>query len=477
MTQKTALLWFRQDLRLSDNPALNHALDEGYAVLPVYILDDENAGQWKRGGASRWWLHESLKSLNDDLREHLVFRAGDASKVIHELIDETGAAAVFWNRCYEPWRIKRDEEIKSALKDNSIETQSFNASLLWEPWTVSKDDGTPYKVFTPFYRKGCLKTDPPEPLERPARITYADHNLDKGSLEDLKLLPDIKWYDVMEKVWTPGQDGAHARLEEFLENGLSKYKEGRNRPDKDYVSRLSPHLHNGEISPREAWYIAKDYAAANSVSEKDIDHFCSELGWREFSYYLLYHFPKITWENLQEKFDAFPWDETESEELARWQRGKTGIPIVDAGMRQLYAEGWMHNRVRMIVGSLLVKNLLIHWRKGEEWFWETLVDADLGSNSASWQWVAGSGADAAPYFRIFNPLLQGEKFDPEGDYVRKYVPELKDMPKEFIHKPWDAGPLILQGAGVELGENYPEPIVDLKASRERALEALQSTKQ
>jgi len=243
------------------------------------------------------------------------------------------------------------------------------------------------------------------------------------------------------------------------------------------VSRMSPYLRHGEISPNQVWHIAKEYAAANNIPDKDIDHYCSELGWREFSYYLLFHFPKITWDNLQDKFDDFPWDESDSEELKRWQDGQTGIPIVDAGMRQLYETGWMHNRVRMIVGSLLVKNLLIHWHKGEEWFWDTLVDADLASNSASWQWVAGSGADASPYFRIFNPLLQGEKFDPNGDYVRRYVPELKDMPKEFIHKPWEAGPLILQSAGVKLGEDYPEPIVDLKESRERALDALQSTKQ
>ena len=467
MTQKTALLWFRQDLRLSDNPALNHALDHGYRIIPVYILDDEHAGQWKRGGASRWWLHQSLKALNMDLEQEIVFRTGKADDIIPQLIKDTEASAVLWNRCYEPWRIARDKDIKQTLKKQDIVVETFNASLLWEPWSVLKDDGTPYKVFTPFYRKGCLKTQPPEPLCKPNDIHFAAHNTPKGSLDDLALMPKIEWYGHMEAAWSPGEAGAHDRLHSFLESGLARYKEGRDRPDKDYVSRLSPHLHNGEISPREVWYLAKAYASTNAIYEKDIDHFCSELGWREFSYYLLYHFPHITWDNLQTRFDDFPWSEENSADLKRWQNGQTGIPIVDAGMRQLYQEGWMHNRVRMIVGSLLVKNLLIHWRKGEEWFWDTLVDADLASNSASWQWIAGSGADAAPYFRIFNPVTQGEKFDPDGAYVRKYVPELTEFDTKYIHKPWDSP---------NPPANYPAPVVDLKESRARALEAFQSTK-
>lgn len=477
MTHKTALIWFRQDLRIKDNPALRSALQDSYSVIPLYILDDENAGAWKLGGAARWWLHQSLQSLNESLEGNLVFRSGKADEILPQLVQDLGVDAVYWNRCYEPWRIARDKAIKSDLKSNDITVQTFNASLLWEPWDVLKDDGTPYKVFTPYYRKGCLKTEPREPYTAPSQIDFAEHNTDKGFLDDLQLMPDIAWYENMNSFWNTGENGAQKRLQDFLESGIAGYKEDRNRPDMEHVSRLSPYLRHGEISPHQVWHTAKAYAAVNSTPEKDIDHFCSELGWREFSYYLLYHFPGIVWENLQKKFDAFPWDETDSEELARWQRGQTGIPIVDAGMRQLYQTGWMHNRVRMIVGSLLVKNLLIHWHKGEEWFWDTLVDADLGSNSASWQWVAGSGADAAPYFRIFNPLTQGEKFDPEGNYVREFVPELKDMPKEFIHKPWEAGPLILQGAGVKLGENYPMPIVDLKESRERALKALESTKQ
>lgn len=475
--QKTALVWFRQDLRLSDNPALLHAVEQGYAVTPVFILDDGAADEWARGGASRWWLHQSLTALNASLDGHMVFRKGDAAQIIPQLIRECGAQAVFWNRCYEPWRIARDKDIKQSLIDDGVVVDTFNASLLWEPWTTLKDDGTPYKVFTPYYRKKCLTIEPPAPRAAPEAIEFGAPAACNAGLDALGLMPDIEWYTDMAAFWQPGEAGAHERLAAFLEDGLKGYKEDRNRPDMENVSRLSPFLHNGEISPREVWHNAKAYAEVNGTPSSDIDHFCSELGWREFSYYLLYHFPDITWENLQKKFDAFPWDDNKSEELERWQRGQTGIPIVDAGMRQLYQTGWMHNRVRMIVASLLVKNLLIHWHQGEEWFWDTLVDADLASNSASWQWVAGSGADAAPYFRIFNPLTQGEKFDPRGDYVRKYVPELKDMPQEFIHKPWEAGPLILQAAGVKLGDNYPMPIVDLKESRQRALKALESTKQ
>lgn len=467
MANSPALLWFRQDLRLHDNPALRHALADGYGVIPVYILDDENAKGWAMGGASRWWLHQSLSALNTDLGGRLVFRVGKADEILPRLVQETGAQAVFWNRCYEPWRIARDKTIKAALKDEGLSVETFNAAQLWEPWTVLKDDGTPYKVFTPYYRKGCLKTEPPAPAPRPDTISYADHGADCRHLDDLKLMPRIKWYKEMAAFWQPGEAGAQDRLSAFIEEGLRGYKDGRDRPDQAHVSRLSPHLHFGEISPRAVWHTVREAAAVEAIPERDIDCFCSELGWREFSTYLLYHMPKITWDNLQPKFDVFPWDESESEELARWQRGLTGIPIVDAGMRQLWQTGWMHNRVRMVVASLLVKNLLIHWRKGEEWFWDTLVDADLGSNAASWQWVAGSGADATPYFRIFNPVTQGEKFDPHGDYVRAFVPELRDVPDKYIHKPWEAP---------QPPADYPSLIVDLKGSRARALKALESTK-
>jgi len=474
---KTALIWFRQDLRLSDNPALLHACHEGYDIIPIYILDDENAGKHKRGAASKFWLHQSLKSLNQSFDNKIIFRNGDAREIIPALIEETGANAVFWNRCYEPWRIARDKIIKDGLKDNDIEIQSFNGSLLWEPWEVAKKDGTPYKVFTPYYRKGCLVVKTPEsPQPAPKSMSFAAHSAALQSVDDLNLMPDINWHGGMEEFWEFGEAAAQKRLADFVEDGLAGYKDDRNRPDMNNVSRLSPYLHNGEVSSRQAWEAAHAAAHTHNVPERDVDHFCSELGWREFSYYLLYHWPEMTWKNLQTKFDKFPWIENETEELERWRRGKTGIPIVDAGMRQLWQTGWIHNRVRMVVASLLVKNLLTHWHRGEEWFWDTLVDADLANNSASWQWVAGSGADAAPYFRIFNPLTQGEKFDPNGEYVRKYVPELTHMPDKFLHKPWEAPDEIFQGAGIKRGVDYPNPIVDLKASRQRALDALATTK-
>lgn len=468
MTQKTALLWFRQDLRLTDHPALHAALEDGYAIIPVFILDDVNAEQWKRGGASRWWLHQSLKALNGDLGEHMVFRHGDAQKIIPDLIEQTDASAIYWNRCYEPWRIKRDKIIKTHLTGHNIDVHSFNGSLLWEPWEVLKDDGTPYKVFSPYYKRGCLKNSPPprDPLPRPDSINFARPDIDCGTLDDLALMPDIKWYETMAQLWTPGENGAQERLDTFIENGLHDYKDGRNNPAQDNVSYLSPHLHHGEISPVQVWHRARQAGYAEGW-ERDTDHFCSELGWREFSYYLLYHFHHITWENLNEKFNAFPWIPQESQDLERWRRGQTGIPIVDAGMRQLWQTGWMHNRVRMIVASLLVKNMLVHWHRGAEWFWDTLVDADLANNSASWQWVAGCGADAAPYFRIFNPVLQGKKFDPDGTYVRQFVPELKNMDNKYIHEPWES-PVP--------PATYPKPIVNLKDSRKKALAAYEAVK-
>ena len=405
------IVWFRQDLRLADNPALLEATKAG-AILPLYILDDENAGEHAMGGACRWWLHHSLIALNAQLDGNLIIRKGDAAQVLDELIAETGATAIYWNRCYEPWRVKRDTAIKAALKDKGIAVHSRDGSLLWEPPKIRNKTGGPYKVFTPFYRKGCLPNPPREPLPVPSQIDYAP-SIDRGSIDDLSLLPDINWYTQMEAEWKPGEAGAQARLKAFLQDGLHGYKELRNRPDLHNVSRLSPYLHWGEISPHTVFYAAQE-AMRDQGLEKDGDHFCSELGWREFSYYLLYHFPQLTHDNLQKKFDHFPWAEAEPETLKRWQRGLTGYPIVDAGMRELYETGYMHNRVRMVVGSFLVKHLRLHWHHGERWFWDTLLDADLANNSASWQWIAGCGADAAPYFRIFNPITQGRSLIPRA---------------------------------------------------------------
>lgn len=467
------IVWFRQDLRLADNPTLHAAVQQGRPVLPIYILDDENAEEWRMGGASRWWLYESLKKLDQSLHGRLLLLRGDATAILPELIGQVKADSVYWNRCYEPWRVVRDTTLKDALLRNSISVKSFNGSVLFEPPSTTKPDGTPYRVFTPFYRRGCLQNGipPRQPLPAPTEIPL--YKCDTGlTLDELGLLPGINWYDGLAGEWSPGEDGAAARLREFLSSGIHHYDEGRNRPDQRYVSRLSPHLHFGELSPNQAWFAVHDSQSGEELTP-DADRFLSELGWREFSNNLLFNEPTLPTGNLQRKFDYFPWNDDETA-LRRWQHGETGYPIVDAGMRELWRTGYMHNRVRMIVGSFLVKNLLLHWLRGARWFWDTLVDADLANNSASWQWIAGCGADAAPYFRIFNPVTQGKKFDPQGLYVRRFVPELAEMPDKFIHNPWEAPPEVLSVANVALGDNYPEPVVDLKGSRERALAAFKS---
>ncbi|MDX5592138.1 deoxyribodipyrimidine photo-lyase [Pseudovibrio sp. SPO723] len=468
MSTKTALMWFRQDLRLSDNPALSAAAETG-AVLPVFILETEDAEEHAFGGASKVWLHHSLAALNQSLDGHLIIRSGKAEDVLDDLIDEFGADAVFWNRCYEPWRMERDKRIKADLRARDLHCESFNASLLWEPWDISKADGKPYQVFTPFYRKGCLQSLPPRsPMKAPEGLKFAAAPGPAAQLDDLNLLPRREWGKTIASHWEIGEKAAQSRLAAFLESGINGYKEERNIPSKPKVSRLSPHLHFGEISPHQVWA-----AVHHREIDRDADHFLSELGWREFSYNLLYNNPQLPEENLQEKFDAFPW-RTDAEALRRWKKGMTGYPLVDAGMRELWQTGYMHNRIRMVVGSFLVKNLLMDWREGEKHFWNCLFDADLANNSASWQWIAGCGADAAPYFRVFNPVLQGEKFDPDGSYTRHYVPELANLPDKFLFKPWDAPELVLKEAGISLGDTYPRPIVDVKASRDRALAAFKS---
>jgi len=469
---KKLICWFRSDLRIHDNPALYNATKEGL-VLPIYILDDSNTDGLEIGCASKVWLHNSLIALNQKLENNLIVRKGDPIKILTELVNFHIIDNIYWNRCYEPWQVDRDKKITKVFEDQGIKIKSYNASLIWEPWNILKNDGTPYKVFTPFYRNGCLgNADPKTPLPKPERISYVKNN-NSTDIRDLKLLPKTEWNKKFEKYWNIGEDGAYKRLDDFLESGLKGYKEGRNFPSKDNVSCLSPYLHFGQISPNYIWH--KVISQANKGYMQDIDHFCSELGWREFSYYLLYHFPHLPKQNLNSKFDIFLWRE-DKRILKLWQKGKTGIPIVDAGMRQLWEMGYMHNRVRMIVGSFLVKNLLLNWRYGEKWFWDCLVDADLANNSASWQWIAGCGADAAPYFRIFNPVTQGQKFDPEGSYTRKFVPELKNLPDKYLFNPWEAPEHILSKAGINLGIDYPKPLVDLKESRDRALMAFASLK-
>ena len=384
---------------------------------------------------------------------------------------------VFWNRVYEPWAISRDKKIKENFNKENIEVVSLNGSLLWEPWDVLKSDGTPYRVFTPFYRRGCLNAkEPRRPIKAPTNINYFPIKYFKSlTIDDLDLLPNHNWKDKITNSWNVGEEAALLRLDNFIEAELDGYKEGRNFPTKKNVSRLSPHLHWGEISPNTVWYKIKDLSDIGLRHQQDTDTFLSEMGWREFSNSLLFYFPELPKKNLQTKFDRFKWDNNKSK-LKSWKMGQTGYPIVDAGMRELWSTGYMHNRLRMIVGSFLVKNLLLHWHEGEKWFWNCLVDADLASNSASWQWIAGCGADAAPYFRIFNPVTQGLKFDIDGEYVRKYVPELSKLPNKYLFNPWEASQEILDKANVELGKNYPKPIVDLKTSRQEALSAFAELK-
>ncbi len=479
MTTKPIIVWFRQDLRRSDNPALYAAYESGAPVLPVYILDDVNPpDHMKMGAASRVWLHHSLTSLNKSLGGHLYLAAGDAAHIIPALAQEVGAQAVHWNRCYEHWSIERDKHIKEQLKDNGIGAHSHNGSLLWEPWTTTKSDGTAYKVYSAFYKHGCLKADPPRrPLPAPERLTYADTPKGGLSVDDLNLLPqkpEPRWDIDVAAGWTISEDGAQAQLEWFHKNAADDYKAQRDFPAIEGVSRLSSYLHFGELSPHQAWHKIMDKVPTLD-KKTGRETYLAELGWREFNHSLIYHFPKITWDNMNEKFNDFPWRTDESADFIAWRRGLTGYPIVDAAMRQLWQEGWMHNRCRMIVGSFLVKHLLIHWRKGEEWFWDCLFDADAPNNKMNWQWVAGCGADASPYFRIFNPILQSQKFDASGAYIKKYVPELKNLPADYIHAPWDAPSHILHKAGIELGKTYPEPIVDHGAARTRALDALKQT--
>jgi deoxyribodipyrimidine photo-lyase len=464
---KPAIVWFRQDLRLADNPALIAAAKAG-PVLAVFILDDHAPGAWKWGGASRWWLRHSLDRLGASLREHgvtLLFRRGPAPEILTELVDAVGAGSVFWNRLYEPFAVGRDTRIKAALTAKGVRTGSFAAGLIAEPWTLKTQGGGPFRVFTPFWKTLRGGVTP----ERPAGIPEFPHRMTAPGgerLEDWALLPEKPdWAGGLRESWTPGEDGARARLAAFLDEAAASYKDRRDIPGIEGVSRLSSHLHWGEISAREVWH-----AVENRVGPAG-EPFLRELGWREFAHHLLWQFPELPEQPFNARFADFPW-RRDAALLRRWQKGETGYPMVDAGMRQLWQTGWMHNRVRLIAASFLVKHLLIPWQDGEAWFWDTLVDADLANNAMNWQWIAGSGADAAPYFRIFNPVLQGEKFDPDGAYVRCFVPELARLPNEWLHKPWMAPSDILAEADVRLGENYPAPIVDHAAARDRALAAL-----
>ncbi len=460
------LCWFRQDLRLEDNPALTEAARQG-EVLPLYIYDEDNARAGAPGAASRWWLHHCLQKLHRALGRNLRIFRGKAEEIIPKLCRDYHLSRVYWNRCYEPWRIKRDTRLKKELRALGVEVQSFNGSLLWEPWEVLKKDGTPYKIFTPFYKAASTLgvSLHRRVLSSPQNICFAEGPSGEISVEELGLMPKICWYKTMEEIWTVGEEGARKALGLFLRKGLFCYKEGRDFPALECTSRLAPHLHFGEIAP---WRVWSEVVLAKAGEDGEV--LKSELAWRDFAYYLLYHFPEMPEHNMKPKFDNFPWENNQTW-IERWQQGRTGYPLVDAGMRELWQTGFMHNRVRMVVGSFLVKNLLIHWRHGASWFWDCLVDADMASNSASWQWVAECGSDGAPYFRIFNPVTQGERYDPRGEYTRRFVPELARIPQKYLFCPWEAPSEVLSQGGVTLGKEYPWPMVDVKESRKKALEA------
>ncbi len=465
------LVWFRDDLRLSDHSALHAAAKTGGPVVGLYVLDEAELAR-PLGGATRWWLAQSLRALQASLQStgaQLVLRRGKAAEALAALAREIEAEAVYWNDIAQAPQRATAARVEAALGAAGVASRTFPGDLLAEPASIRNKDNRGLRVFTPFWRRVQSLGDPPSPLPAPKRLT-AGPTVASDALESWQLEPTRPdWAGGLRESWTPGEAAAQARLKDFLAN-VAGYSTERDRPDHEGTSRLSPHLRFGEISPRQIWHAARFAAAEHPRLAADIDKFLSELGWREFCRHLLYDVPDLAERNLQSSFNAFPW-KRDAKALRAWQRGQTGYPIVDAGMRELWHTGVMHNRVRMVVASFLVKHLLIDWRDGEKWFWDTLIDADAGSNPANWQWVAGSGADAAPYFRVFNPILQGEKFDPEGIYVRRWVPELARLPNKFIHQPWEATPLELAAAGIEPGKSYPHPIIDHKVGRERALKA------
>ncbi len=467
-----AIVWFRRDLRLADHVALTAASSADRPVIPLFIWSPEDEGEWAPGAASRWWLHQSLEALGSQLADvgsRLILRRGPALDVLRELIEDAQAEAVFWHRRYDPASRKRDEKVKKALGDDGIEATSFNGSLLLEPWEVKTQKGDPYQVFTPFWRTCRKQLDPDEPLPAPDALVPPQRWPDSDALKSFALEPELAWPDGIAERWHPRDEGAHQRLDSFARDRVEDYPSDRDIPSVAGTSSLSPHLHFGEISPRQVYHRLAAHDGSGA------DKFLAEIGWREFAHHLLLHFPHTPDQPLREAFADYPWED-DAESLRAWQRGRTGYPIVDAGMRELWATGWMHNRVRMSVASFLVKDLHLPWQAGARWFWDTLVDADLANNTLGWQWSAGCGADAAPYFRIFNPVTQGERYDPQGAYIRRWVPELRELPDKLIHKPWKASAARLAEAGVTLGEDYPEPIVDHSVARDKALEGFERIK-
>jgi deoxyribodipyrimidine photo-lyase len=475
----TAIVWFRRDLRLNDNPALGAACERAQRIVALYVHAPEEDGEWAPGGASRWWLHHSLERLDASLHARggrLTLRRGDSLATLLTVARESGANRVYWNRLHDPARVAHDTRIKAALREAGLECESFDAGLLHEPREVRTGQGEPYRVFTPFWRACSSRLATlPRPLRAPESIAAPPVPPASLALDELQLRPRIRWDAGLQDAWTPGEDGALAQLDAFVGRALAAYGEGRNRPDRADTSRLSPHLHFGEVGPRQCLVAARNAVAERPAAQASAESFVRELGWREFAHHLLHHFPHTPASPLDARFDAFPWEPNDAW-VEAWQRGRTGYPIVDAGMRELWHTGWMHNRVRMIAASLLTKNLRQPWLRGAQWFWDTLVDADLANNTLGWQWTAGCGADAAPFFRIFNPMLQTERFDPERNYLRRWLPELTRLPDKWIHRPWEAPPAVLADAGVALGRDYPRPIVDFRDSRAAALAAYGSIK-
>jgi deoxyribodipyrimidine photo-lyase len=464
------IVWLRRDLRVADNPALANAAAGGQPVIVLYILEDDPGGR-PLGAASAWWLDRSLRALAARLQamgSRLILRRGEGRVVIGQVVAETGANCLFWNRRYDPVSVERDRALMEELDATGVDVRSFNAGLLNEPWSVLTDAQRPYKVFTAYWRRARAAIEA-TPLHRAPTQPRAPAAWPRSDdIEAWRLAPhDPDWSSGFD--WTPGEAGAQAQLDRFLDHGLAGYADGRDRPAEDGSSRLSPYLHWGEIGPRQILHRLR-LAEHHGASHAQAEGFLRELGWREFNHQLLFHFPALARDNLRPEFDRMAW-RSDGLALKAWKLGETGYPMVDAAMRQLWTTGWMHNRARMIAASFLVKDLLVDWREGEAWFWDTLVDADEANNAANWQWVAGSGADAQPFFRIFNPVTQGERFDPDGDYIRRWVPELADLPAKTIHAPWTADADTLRSAGVELGRTYPKPLVDHQTARARALEA------
>ncbi|MCQ8781649.1 cryptochrome/photolyase family protein [Mangrovibrevibacter kandeliae] len=462
------LVWFRQDLRLDDHPALAHAAETGRPVVPLYVLDEESEGLRAWGGAHRWWLHHALDALGTALKEHhlpLVLRRGPALREVVDVAKAAGAGALWYNRRYGPGERAVDEAVAEALGD--LDCQGFTGTILHEPEAVQTGSGGFYRVFTPFFRKLQSLGDPRDPIDPPKHLKTNDTSVRSDRLADWNLLPKKpNWSGGIDEAWQAGEDAAHQRFAAFQEEILAGYKDSRNLPAEDGTSRMSPHLHWGSVSPYRLWHDAQ----ARGKGAEGAGAYRRELAWRDFNYHLLFHVADFTRANYDKRFDRFPWRKS-PKDLEAWQQGRTGYPLVDAGMRQLWQTGWMHNRVRMVAASFLTKHLLIDWRAGEAWFWDTLVDGDAANNVSQWQWVAGCGADAQPFFRIFNPIGQSRKFDKGGDYIRRFVPELAALPDKAIHAPWEAGEDVLDEAGVALGKTYPKPIVDHEEARKRALDA------